>query len=147
MSSLKYREYTIVPVNNIFTENLNKTTSSNDAAKVLRAIYPHFSVKEYFFVLYLNNSNHIVGYQRLSEGGITSTVADQRLIFKMGFELLACSIIISHNHPSGSLKPSESDIALTEKIKRTGKILDMQLLDHVIMTEDGFYSFADNGLL
>jgi DNA repair protein RadC len=147
MNSMSYKEYSIVPVNNIFTDTLVKTTSSTEAEAFLRKIYPHYSVKEFFYVIHLNNSQQIIGYQKVSEGGITQTSVDLRLIFKMAISLLATNIILSHNHPSGSMKPSDSDIQLTRKIADAGKLLDIHVLDHIILTENGSYSFASEGIL
>jgi DNA repair protein RadC len=102
---------------------------------------------EQFKVLLLNRCNRVLGILELSTGGITGTVADTRLIMTAALKANAVSIILSHNHPSGNLKPSRPDEELTRKIKEAGKFLDIQLLDHVIVTSEGYYSFADEGLL
>ena len=83
----------------------------------------------------------------MSKGGITGTLVDTRLVFKRAIELTATSIILCHNHPSGTLKPSASDISLTKKIKKGGEVLDIKILDHIIITEGSYYSFADEGVL
>ena len=102
---------------------------------------------EEFWILLLNNANHLVYKWRLSMGGITATLVDVRLIYKKVIEHAATSIILCHNHPSGSLHPSQSDIMLTKKVIDGGAILDLKVLDHLIVTEQGYYSFADEGNL
>lgn len=102
---------------------------------------------EEFWILYLRNSNRIAHKWRLSKGGMTGTVVDARLVFKVAIEHNATSIILAHNHPSGVLHPSESDKAITRKLKMAGENLDIKVLDHVIITENAFYSFADDGIL
>lgn len=102
---------------------------------------------EQFKVLFLNRAKGVLGIYEVSSGGITGTVADLRLIFAASLKANACSIIISHNHPSGNLKPSQADEQLTQKIKQAGMLLDINLVDHIIVTTEGYYSFADEGLL
>lgn len=107
----------------------------------------NINLKEYFFIILLNRANQIIGYHKLSDGGLNGTVADVRLAFSIGLKCLASGMIITHNHPSSSLKPSNQDQALTNKFVEVGKVMDIQVLDHIILTETGYYSFADNGLL
>jgi len=95
----------------------------------------------------LNRSNKIIKKVLISEGGITGTVADPKRIFKAAIEQNATSIILCHNHPSGNIKPSDADIKLTKKLKEAGSFLDISILDHIIMGDDTFYSFADEGIL
>jgi DNA repair protein RadC len=102
---------------------------------------------EQFKVLLLNRCNRVLAIYELSTGGITGTVADVRLIMTAALKANAVAVILSHNHPSGNLKPSRADIELTAKIKQAGKFLDIQVLDHVIVTSEGYYSFADERLL
>jgi DNA repair protein RadC len=102
---------------------------------------------EVFAVIFLNRANRIIHFEVVSEGGITGTVADPRIILKRALEENAVGIILCHNHPSGSLKPSYSDTQLTKKIKDAALLLDIEVLDHVIVSEEGYFSFADNGLL
>ena len=102
---------------------------------------------EEFWVLYLNNSNKILLKKQLSKGGLTSTVVDVRLIFKKAIEVASVGIIVCHNHPSGNFNPSAADTLLTEKICEAGKTLDIKLLDHVIITQKEYFSFADNAIL
>jgi DNA repair protein RadC len=102
---------------------------------------------EQFKVLLLNRCNRVLGIYELSSGGITGTVADVRLVMTAALKANAVAVILSHNHPSGNLKPSRPDKELTAKIKEAGKYLDIQVLDHVIVTSEGYYSFADEGAL
>ena len=102
---------------------------------------------EEFWILFLNRSNRVIGRIRLSQGGISGTVTDVRIVMKKAIEFLASGIIVCHNHPSGNLNPSESDSRITQKIKDAGQLMDIQLLDHLIVTDRDYYSFADNGLL
>lgn len=100
-----------------------------------------------FAVLFLNRANKINHFEIISEGGITGTVADPRVILRKALEEDAVNIILCHNHPSGSLKPSRADEQLTAKIKEAARYLDITVLDHIIVSEDGYYSFADEGLI
>tara|TARA_Y100000385_G_scaffold273261_1_gene314959 strand:- start:1758 stop:2453 length:696 start_codon:yes stop_codon:yes gene_type:complete len=104
-------------------------------------------ITEEFWVIFLNHRNKIIGKERISSGGLTATVVDVRILFKQAIERLATAIIIAHNHPSGTLKPSRADIQLTQKVKSASKLLDIQLLDHLIVADSGYYSFADEGCL
>lgn len=123
-----------------------KITSSNDVYEVfhpLLADLPH----EEFWILLLNRSNKILERIKISQGGISGTVTDVRLIMKLALEKLASSVILCHNHPSGNQKPSDADIAITQKVKESGLLMDVALLDHIIVTDGSFYSFADEGML
>jgi DNA repair protein RadC len=100
---------------------------------------------EEFKIILLNRANRVLGICPISTGGITGTVADPRIILATAIKANAVSIILSHNHPSGNLTPSSSDIALTQKIKEASRYLDLQVLDHIILTKDCYYSFADEG--
>jgi DNA repair protein RadC len=102
---------------------------------------------EVFAVLFLNRANKINHFQIISEGGMTGTVADPRIILKKALEEDAVNLILCHNHPSGSLKPSRADEDLTLKIKEAAKYFDIKVLDHLIVSDDGYYSFADEGIL
>jgi DNA repair protein RadC len=123
-----------------------KITSSLDAYKVLKNTYTDLGHEE-FWVLLLDNSNKVINKHQISKGGITSTVVDSRLIFKKAIITGAVGMILSHNHPSGTLKPSRMDIKLTEKIKKASEIMDIKLLDHLIVTEKSYFSFADEQLI
>ncbi|HEV8512583.1 MAG TPA: DNA repair protein RadC [Cyclobacteriaceae bacterium] len=102
---------------------------------------------EEFWVILLNRANRMIRKKRVSEGGVSGTVADPKIIFKLAVDELASGIIVVHNHPSGNLKPSESDINLTKKIKEAGKVLEIAMLDHLIIAHDRYFSFADEGLI
>jgi DNA repair protein RadC len=120
--------------------------SSRDAylnLQDLMAELPH----EEFWVLLLNRANLIIGRERISAGGISGTVVDPKLVFRKALEHSACAIILSHNHPSGNLTPSKADIDLTRKLRSAGESLDISVLDHLIIAEKGYYSFADEGLM
>jgi DNA repair protein RadC len=121
-------------------------SSSNDIASFLQNKLKDHR-REVFAVLFLNRANKINHFEIVSEGGITGTVADPRVILRKALEEDAVNIILCHNHPSGSLKPSKADEQLTTKIKEAASYLDIKVLDHIIVSEDGYYSFADEGLL
>jgi len=124
--------------------------SSSTAHEYLRMLFPEetIALQEQFVILYLNRANLVIGAYHAFTGGITGTVADIRIIMGVALKAMACGIVISHNHPSGSLKPSSADKHLTEKIKEAGKLMDINLLDHIILSPEGtFYSFADEGLI
>ena len=120
--------------------------SSKSVFNIIQPIIGELEHEE-FWVLYLNNSNKVIRKIQLSRGGITSTMVDVRLLFKKAVALASVGIIVCHNHPSGKLKPSEADKDLTKKIKDAGKTLDIKLLDHLIITQKDYFSFADNGIL
>lgn len=121
-------------------------SSSNDIARFLQIKLKDYR-HEVFAVLFLNRANKINHFEIVSEGGITGTVADPRVILRKALEEDAVSIILCHNHPSGSLKPSRADEQLTAKIKEAARFLDISVMDHIIVSEDGYYSFADEGIL
>ena len=98
-------------------------------------------------MLLLNRANRLLKKKRISEGGVSGTVADPKIIYKLALEELASGIIVVHNHPSGNLTASQSDITLTKKLKEAGKVLEIQLLDHLIVANQKYYSFADDGIL
>jgi len=120
--------------------------SSNDIATYLRSALKDYR-REVFAVIFLNRANKINHFEIVSAGGITGTVADPRIILKKALEENAVSIILCHNHPSGSLRPSRADEELTTKIKEAAKYFDIKVIDHIIVSEDGYYSFADEGIL
>ena len=124
---------------------LKKITSSKAVFDIMQPIIGELPHEE-FWVLYLNNSNKVIYKAQLSKGGITGTVVDIRLIFKMAFEQNATGLILSHNHPSGKLIASEADLKITKRIKEAGQTLEIQVLDHLIITENGYLSFQDEGI-
>jgi DNA repair protein RadC len=125
---------------------LTKITSSKIIFEIMQPIIGELPHEE-FWVLYLNNANKVIAKNQLSKGGMTGTVVDVRIIFKSALESGAVGILLCHNHPSGNLKPSEADIQITKKVKTAGKSLDINVLDHLIITQNGYYSFADEGIL
>lgn len=127
------------------TLELQKITSSKAVFDIMQPIIGELPHEE-FWVLYLNNSNKVIYKSQLSKGGITGTVVDVRLIFKTALEQNATSIILTHNHPSGKLLASDADKEITKKLKLAGEQLDIKVLDHIIITESGYYSFQDEGI-
>jgi len=125
---------------------LKKITSSKSVFELMQPLLGDLKHEE-FWVLFLNNSNVVLSKQCLSKGGLTGTLVDTRLVFKPALSQLATGIILCHNHPSGTLNPSESDKKLTQKIKEAGQTLDIKVLDHLIITEKAYFSFADEGLI
>ena len=126
-----------------------KITSSKDAYGVLLENWDGSQIEllEQFKVMLLNRANKVLGIFNLSTGGVTGTVADPKIIFAAALKTTACGIILSHNHPSGNVRASQADIELTRKIRDGGRLLDIQLLDHIIVTREEYLSFADEGLL
>jgi len=130
------------------TASLTKTniTSSNDIAEYLKATLKDYAY-EIFAVVFLNRANKINHFEIISKGGLTGTVADPRIILKKALEQEATAIVLCHNHPSGNLKPSRADEELTLKIKEAAKYFDIRVMDHIIVSEVGYFSFADEGML
>ncbi len=126
-----------------------KITSSRDAHEVLKRVWNDSVIElcEQFKVLFTNRANKVLGVFEVSTGGMAGTVADPKLIFVAALRAGATGLILSHNHPSGNLTPSHADIELTKKIKEGGRLLEIQLLDHLILTSESYYSFADEGLI
>jgi len=127
-------------------ETVQQIKCSKDVADIFQPILADLPYEE-FWILFLNRSNKIIGRMKLSQGGISGTVTDVRMVMKKAIEYLASGIVVCHNHPSGNLNPSESDSKITRKIKEAGDLMDIQLLDHLIISEKDYYSFADNGAL
>ncbi|UNZ00390.1 DNA repair protein RadC [Zhouia spongiae] len=123
-----------------------KITSSSSVFELMQPVIGELEHEE-FWILYLNNSNKIIYKLQLSKGGITGTLVDVRLALKHALELGATSLILVHNHPSGTLRPSEADKQLTDKLSTAANSLDIKVLDHLIVTEKMYFSFADEGLL
>ena len=127
-------------------EEKPKINTSKEAFDQLKADLMDLPLEE-FWVLLLNRANRVIKKKKVSEGGVSGTVADPKIIFKMALEELACGVVVAHNHPSGNLTPSQSDIGLTKKLQEAGKFLEIQLLDHVIIAGNKYFSFADEGLI
>jgi len=128
-------------------DSLVKITSSATAHKYFESVWPDDrGLRERFYILLLNNANRVLGHVEISAGEMTGTVVDIRMVFATALKGLATCLILAHNHPSGNLKPSQADLNLTQKIKEAGKILDIQLLDHVILdAEEHYISLNDDG--
>jgi DNA repair protein RadC len=123
--------------------------TSHDAFKILLSSWNKDLIEyvEEFKVMFLNRNNRVLGIYAVSSGGITGTVADPRLILTAALKVAAVSLILAHNHPSGGVKPSRMDIDLTEKIKAAGRYIDIAAVDHIILSSEEYYSFADEGLI
>jgi DNA repair protein RadC len=122
---------------------------SKDCADLFRSIWDVDSlpINESVIIIFLNRNNNTIGWYKVSQGGLSGSVIDVRLILATALNCLASGIIIAHNHPSGNLNPSEADSKMTQKLKNSAEIMDIQVLDHIILTETEYYSFADNGLI
>lgn len=152
---MKTQQSTIAEVSLIYKSKVKaserpKVKSSRDAFLLFMEYWNQDTIEhiEEFKLLLLNRSNSVLGILEISKGGISGTVTDVRLVFQAAIKGNASAVIVAHNHPSGNLNPSESDSRITNKIKEAGSILDIQLLDHLIITtEDNYYSFADSGIL
>ncbi|RKS99916.1 DNA repair protein RadC [Flavobacterium sp. 123] len=125
--------------------DLTKITSSQTIFQIMQPIIGELPHEE-FWIIYLNNSNKVISKSQLSKGGITGTLVDTRLVFKVALEMGATSLILCHNHPSGTIMPSDADKLITKKLKLAGDSLDVKVLDHLIITETKYYSFVDEGI-
>lgn len=123
-----------------------KITCSQDVHSIMKAHLLDLSHEEFWIVM-LNRANQVIKKQLISSGGVSGTVADPKIIFKMALDELASSVILCHNHPSGNLKPSQADINLTKKLKEAGKMLEIPVLDHIIFTNESYFSFADESMM
>ncbi|NOX85788.1 MAG: JAB domain-containing protein [Chlorobi bacterium] len=130
-------------------EDVIKRKRIKTSADAFHLLYPELSDKQYesFRVIFLDRANQVISTVSISEGGMAGTVADPKKIFKMALEANAHSLILGHNHPSNNLQPSPNDIQLTKKLKNAGNNLDIQVLDHLIIGNDSYYSFADEGMI
>jgi DNA repair protein RadC len=119
--------------------------SSYDTAEVLRNIFNQdtFGWREEMILLCLNRANEVCGYYKISSGGVAGTICDPKVVFTTALNCTASNIILAHNHPSGNVQPSSADFDITKKIVAGGKLLDIGVLDHIIITEESYYSFAD----
>ncbi|MEP0211868.1 MAG: DNA repair protein RadC [Cellulophaga sp.] len=127
-------------------QKIEKIGSSKDVFNLLQPLLGELPHEE-FWIIYLNNSNKVIHKAQLSKGGITGTLVDVRLVLKQALEIGAIGLILAHNHPSGGLKPSAADKQITEKLKNAAAALDMKVLDHIIITQREYFSFADDNLL
>ena len=125
-----------------------KITQSSTVNDYIRKVYPvDINEREAMVVLYLNNSNRTLGFSIASIGGLTSTIIDVRLVLKDALLSNATGLILIHNHPSGTLKASNQDMSITKKVKKAAEVMDIKLLDHLILTEENYFSFADDGII
>ena len=140
--SLSYR-------NPVKQSELRQITTSKDCEEILRIVFDSstFLWREEMLLLCLNRANKVIGYYRVSVGGVSGTVCDPKVIFTIALNSGASAIVLAHNHPSGNLDPSPADKALTKRIKDLGSLLEVQLIEHMILTHESYYSFADNGTL
>jgi len=127
----------------------SKITCSNDIYEILKELFDasQLTIKEECIALFLNRNNKLTGAYKVSSGGITGTVIDIRLVLSIALKSLSCGLILAHTHPSGNLRPSKADIDLTQRLKEAANLMDLQLLDHLIISSDSYYSFSDEGLL
>ncbi len=129
------------------TSELPKVSSSEDAFNVILHQWEDIHYRESFAIILLNRANKCLGFTFISKGGLSGTVADPKVIFQTALKANASSIILVHNHPSGNLQPSQNDINLTKNIVKAGKLLELQAIDHLIVSDDAYFSFADEGLI
>ena len=127
-------------------EKKEKISCSRDLFELIRSRFTDLPHEE-FRVIYLNRGNLVIKDELISKGGISGTVVDARLIYRSALDCLASSLVLCHNHPSGNLNPSDADISLTKKLKEAGKMLEVQVLDHLILAGNSYFSFADEGLI
>ena len=133
---------------NFKTSELPKVVSSKDAESLFRSLWSDkIQYIEEMYVLMINRANKALGFTKISIGGTSGTVVDIKVIFQAALKSNANSIILCHNHPSGNLQPSEADIRLTKSIKEVGRWMEIPLLDHLIITKESYYSFADQGII
>ena len=124
----------------------DKVTSVNDLYKIFSQYLSDLQTEE-FWAIFLNQKNHVIYKTQISKGGISGTLVDVRVIFRIAIEHFATSVVVAHNHPTGNLTPSQPDISITRRIKEAGDLLDIKLLDHLIIGENSFFSFSEQGLL
>lgn len=128
------------------TPDVNKVSSSKDAYVLLRR-HLHGLSHEEFYVILLSRSNKVLSVEQVSSGGLSGTVADGKIIYRKALLKESSALILAHNHPSGNLKPSQADLSLTRKLKEFGEMVGFQVLDHLILSDNGYFSFADEGLI
>ena len=128
--------------------DMPRITTSKDAYEQFKKVWSQdMEWREEFMMLCLNRANKVLGWIRISQGGVSGTVVDPKLIFQVALNANASAIMLAHNHPSANLKPSDADIRLTKQVKQAGLVLEIAVLDHIILTAEGYYSFADEGML
>ena len=133
---------------NVKPSQRTQVKTSLDTYNILKEVWSNdIEHRESFIIIMLNRANKVLGWAKISTGGVSGTVCDPKIIFQFALNANATAIILSHNHPSGNFQPSQEDKRLTETIKQGGQILDITLIDHVIMTSEAYYSFSDEGIL
>ena len=149
VDGMKVCEVELVYKSRIKPSQRPQVTNSKEVYELLKRNWDLSKIElvEQVKVLLLSQANKVLGISQVSSGGMTGTVADPKIIFSTALKAAACNIILAHNHPSGNLKPSRADIEVTRKIKDAGTLLDIDVTDHLIISNEGFYSFADEGLL
>ena len=134
--------------NRVPIDQMKQVSRSSDADNILRDIWSdNMDYFEEFYVLFLNCGNKVLGYKKISQGGLSGTVVDPKMIFQAALKANANAVILAHNHPSGNTTASEADIKITKKISEGGRILEISVLDHLILAGKEFFSFADNGMI
>ncbi|HUZ57223.1 MAG TPA: DNA repair protein RadC [Hanamia sp.] len=128
-------------------QNRKKLQSSKELAQYLKSTLKDHPYEVFAVVVFLNKANKVKHFEILSKGGLTHTIVDPRIIFQKALEVQATSMVLCHNHPSGNLRPSRADEELTAKLKNAGKLVEIQVLDHLIVSDEGYYSFADEGIM
>ena len=142
----KVSEIEITYRNAVRPSDMHKISSSKDVSELLRELWSNkVEYIEEFYILLLNKANKVLGVSKISEGGISGTVVDPKRIFQVALKSNATSIILAHNHPSGNIQPSEADQKITRKCRDAGTMLDIAVLDHIIVGNEQYYSFADEG--
>ena len=124
-----------------------KITGSTESCCAFKLFWPAYDHIEFMYMLMLNRQNQVLGYHQISKGGMTGTIIDIRVVFQVALKACATSIIVAHNHPSGNLEVSSADRKITQNLKEAGLILEIPLLDHLILSSEGYYSMADEGIL
>ena len=149
IDGMKVSEVELVYKSKVRPSERPQVSSSKEVYELLKRVWDEnkIGLVEQFKILLLNQSNKVLGISELSTGGMTGTVADPRIVFTTALKAVACNLILAHNHPSGNLKPSRVDIELTRKIKEGGRLLDIEVFDHLIISSEGFCSLADEGLM
>jgi DNA repair protein RadC len=148
MNFLKVSEVGLTYQSKVKTSESPVIRSSATAEAILRQNWSDdIELCETFNILLLNRANRVKGITTISKGGVTGTVVDAKLVFAAALKTMSCAIILAHNHPSGNLKASQADCDITRKLKEAAKLLDIDVLDHLILTSEGYMSFADDGLI
>ena len=150
----KQTSFTVAEVQLVYKSKCDITlrpriTKSSECYKILLNTWNHNTIElcEEFKIVLLNRANKVLAISTLSQGGTASTIVDPKLLFATALKLKASSLILAHNHPSGELQPSQADISMTNKLIEGGKVLDIPILDHLIVSSNGYYSFGDEGLI